>query len=303
VTPPGGIGGKLQEARQRGGISLREIADSTKISVRVLQAIERNDISRIPAGVFGRAYVRSFASAVALDPEATVAEFVAQFPIGSVTYGYPRAEQATAAPADISPRRTTPSRVSIGVLTRDSSTLLRLGAVGILPVAVAVYWGATRGAAHRPASQRAIAGAHASVMEGAFAGLTRGASAFQALPLVPHDDIPRGPVTSPTPTELPAVPAAQTDAPGAGNPFAVVIAVSSPSWVIARVDGKEIVNRLFQTGDQQAVEAQHDLVLTAGDGGAIVMTINGRLAKSIGPPGQTVTTRVSSTNFRNYLRR
>ena len=76
----GGFGGKLREARERRGISLRQIANATKISVGALEALERNDISRLPGGIFSRAFVRSYAVEVGLDPEATIQEFIAQFP-------------------------------------------------------------------------------------------------------------------------------------------------------------------------------------------------------------------------------
>src|SRR5216683_1117407 len=49
---------------------------------------ERNDISRVPGGIFSRAFVRSYAIEVGLDPEATIQEFVAQFPNDSVTAGH-----------------------------------------------------------------------------------------------------------------------------------------------------------------------------------------------------------------------
>ena len=74
------FGGKLREARERRGISLRQIANATKISVGVLEALERNDISRLPGGIFGRAFVRSYAVEVGLDPEQTIQDFIAQFP-------------------------------------------------------------------------------------------------------------------------------------------------------------------------------------------------------------------------------
>jgi hypothetical protein len=83
----------------------------------------------------------------------------------------------------------------------------------------------------------------------------------------------------------------------------VVVAANSPSWVIATVDGRKTINRLLQVGERETLEARRDLVLTAGDAGAIVMTLNGRLARSIGRPGQTVTTYVSRANFRDHLSR
>ncbi len=87
-----GFGGTLREARERRGVSLRQIANATKISVGVLEALERNDFSRLPGGIFSRAFVRSYAIEVGLDPEKTIQEFIAQFPTDSVTAGHPTSE-------------------------------------------------------------------------------------------------------------------------------------------------------------------------------------------------------------------
>ena len=75
------FGAKLREARKRRGVSLREIAELTKISVAALESLERNDPSRLPKGIFTRAIVRSYAEQVGLDPEATVREFVTRFDV------------------------------------------------------------------------------------------------------------------------------------------------------------------------------------------------------------------------------
>src|SRR5579864_4727189 len=91
---PGDIGSKLRAARERKGVSLRQIADRTKIAVAVLEALERNDISRLPGGIFSRAFVRSYAQEVGLDPETTIQDFIGQFPQDSVTAGHPRAGQS-----------------------------------------------------------------------------------------------------------------------------------------------------------------------------------------------------------------
>jgi cytoskeletal protein RodZ len=83
------FGTMMKRAREGRGISLRQIADVTKISVSALDALERNDISRLPGGIFSRAFVRSYAVEVGLDPEQTVRDFIAQFPHDSVTAGSP----------------------------------------------------------------------------------------------------------------------------------------------------------------------------------------------------------------------
>jgi cytoskeletal protein RodZ len=73
------FGGKLRQARERRGVSLRQVAESTRISAATLEALERNDISKLPGGIFSRAFVRSYAVEIGLDPEQTVREFLERF--------------------------------------------------------------------------------------------------------------------------------------------------------------------------------------------------------------------------------
>ena len=83
------FGARMRQVREQRGVSLREIADATKISVSALEALERNDISRLPGGIFSRGFVRSYAEQIGIDPEQTVREFLSQFPHDSVTVGSP----------------------------------------------------------------------------------------------------------------------------------------------------------------------------------------------------------------------
>jgi cytoskeletal protein RodZ len=87
--PDADFGARMKRAREAQGISLRQIADTTKLSVRALEALERGDISLLPGGIFSRAFVRAYASEIGMDPEQTVREFIARFPHDSVTIGSP----------------------------------------------------------------------------------------------------------------------------------------------------------------------------------------------------------------------
>jgi cytoskeletal protein RodZ len=89
------FGTSMRHLREERGVSLRQIADATKISVSALEALERNDISRLPGGIFSRAFVRAYAVEVGLDPEQTVRDFMVQFPHDSVTAGSPHAPKAS----------------------------------------------------------------------------------------------------------------------------------------------------------------------------------------------------------------
>ena len=79
------VGSRLRAAREAQQISLREIAAKTKISIEALEALEENDVARLPGGIFTRAFVRSYAAEVGLDPEETMGAFLAQGPLAKTS--------------------------------------------------------------------------------------------------------------------------------------------------------------------------------------------------------------------------
>jgi cytoskeleton protein RodZ len=66
------LGQQLKQSREEKNISLQEIAESTHISIRFLQAIENDAYDVLPGGVFNRAFVRKFARQVGFDEEQAV---------------------------------------------------------------------------------------------------------------------------------------------------------------------------------------------------------------------------------------
>src|SRR5215212_2083942 len=66
------FGEELRREREIRGISLKEIADATKISKRFLDALERNDHRTLPAPVFTRGFVREYSRYVGLNAEEMV---------------------------------------------------------------------------------------------------------------------------------------------------------------------------------------------------------------------------------------
>ena len=73
---------RLRRHRQRNGISLDDMAGDTRVKRELLEALERNDLSEWPRGLYARAWIRAYASAVGLDPIDTVDEFCRLFPQG-----------------------------------------------------------------------------------------------------------------------------------------------------------------------------------------------------------------------------
>src|SRR5262249_38497584 len=73
-------GRRLRRERERRQISLSSIAENSKIKVSLFEELERDDASHWPSGVFRRGFIRAYAEAVGLDPDATAREFLERFP-------------------------------------------------------------------------------------------------------------------------------------------------------------------------------------------------------------------------------
>lgn len=67
---------ELRHARERLGLSLRDVADRTKIRVAILDAIENNDTDRLPPPIFARGFVKAFAREVGLDPQTMAGRYL-----------------------------------------------------------------------------------------------------------------------------------------------------------------------------------------------------------------------------------
>ena len=260
----GDFGGKLREARERRGVTLRQIAGATKIAVRVLEALERNDISLLPGGIFSRAFVRSYAIEVGLDPEATIQDFIAAFPHDSVTAGHPRSNQIEDHEAIESDRRT-------------ATTFLRLGVISV-PIAAIVLYLATAGRHTTTARQTA-----------------------EPPPTAPVAAAPSPARNTGVPPSAPGADPAAAIAPPAEEHLTIGLSAKKPCWVSATVDGQKAIERLLQSGEQKTLEVRREMVLTAGDASAISLTLNGAEARPLGKSGEVVTTRVNLTNFKDYL--
>ena len=138
------FGQKLRAAREGRGLTLRQIADATKISMMSLEALERNDIARLPGGIFSRAFVRSYAIEVGLDPESTIEEFVAQIPTETSVISRPTPKMIE-------------DHVAVESDQRMASTFLRLILISVPVAAIVVYFAMFGRHAEAPAVAKAPA--------------------------------------------------------------------------------------------------------------------------------------------------
>jgi len=280
------FGTKLRAARERKGVSLRQIASKTKISIAVLEALERNDVARLPGGIFSRAFVRSYAMEVGLDPETTIQEFIAQFPHDSVTAGHP-----TSAPVE--------DFESLENDRRMATTVLWILAISIALAGAVIYFTMIN---RRLPAVSEVAPAAVSPTTGS---APEPAPAVEPSPTVVPSVTP--PSVTPPPVARPpaSAPAATPVQPADGVSDRLTIGLSArrPVWVSATVDGQQTISRLLQAGEKQTIDVKREMVITAGDAAALALTLNGANGRPLGKAAEVVTVRINLTNYKDYLAR
>jgi len=256
-------------------VSLAEIAAATKISPAALEALERNDVKRLPGGIFGRAIVRSYALTVGLDPEATVNEFLAEI----ARVDRERA-QTTRGPEITSDDRQFLERQRRAVRT------LRAVLIAAVIVAAAVaswfLWG-RRWVPDRSANPSNSVPPAAVVPPPPARG-------SEPAPVVPTPS-PGG--SSVTPAGPPASDLAA--------PLVVEFEVTAACWVRITADGGTAVDGLMQPGPRQRVQAVKSIRVSLGNAGAFEWSINGKRAKILGPAGTTRQVTVTPENLATFL--
>lgn len=259
------FGGKLRLARERRGISLRQIAASTKISVAVLEALERNDISKLPGGIFSRAFVRSYAIEVGLNPDDTVQEFLERF-------------QAEPAPSSEVPAAIPDEESSFESQQRMARVVFVLVLVSVPLIAVVLYF-----TLHTPRSARAPSPAAAE---------TSAAAPAQPVP-APAAPINPPPVATPPPA-----------APGvAASPRTIKLELhpTGDCWIKLTVDGQPVMSRLMHAGEKEVREVRESAVIDVGNAGTFAYSINGRPGKALGVEGQVRTARITRDTLAEYV--
>ncbi len=70
------LGEKLRQSREAQGISIREVADQTRISALYIECIENDDYRTLPGGIFNKGFVKSYAKFVGVDPQEALQDYV-----------------------------------------------------------------------------------------------------------------------------------------------------------------------------------------------------------------------------------
>jgi transcriptional regulator with XRE-family HTH domain len=145
MTDPRSFGAWLRRERERRSITLRLIADRTKIGVGLLEGLERGDVSRWPGGIYRRAFVRGYAETVGLDAELVLANFEKVFQED------PPAAEQRAAPIELAAepdemrlalavRPTGVSRSSLKTAGRDLAMIGGVALGGLVAGGIVWFW-------------------------------------------------------------------------------------------------------------------------------------------------------------------
>jgi cytoskeleton protein RodZ len=261
VSPPAGVGAALRRTRESRGISLHEIAAATKLSRAALEAIERDDVSRLPGGIFTRAFVRAYAKELGVDPEHTLHDFLAQFP--------DRQAEPHVAQPDV------PAEPAVA--SYDAARMIVPLGIVTVPVAFAILW-LTYGV--KPESQDA-----------------RDAPVAASRVETPPEVTPATPLSV---ADAPRY-ANDADAMSSSSDLTIIIDTDRTCWVAAVADGRPVVSRLLAAGERTVLRGAREVTLKVGDAGAVRLQVNGETGRRLGGPGQVVTARIDQTNFRRYL--
>jgi hypothetical protein len=252
AVPPRSFGEELRRERELRQITLREVAEATKISLRFLEALENNDFDVLPGGFFTRGFIKSYARHIGVNEEAMVNAYLME-----LNQQRGRTSAAAAAPAPAVAPVPTPA-------PRAAAASARAAGGGARSVTVA-------------ASLLAFFGLAFLLWNGV---RQLGQGAAQAPEPIPE------PVSEPVgaPASEPA-PAAVTHP----ESLLVGITVRERAWVRLLCDGREMVNRTLDPGSYRRFECRDEVSISASDPRAVEVEINGRPMALPGTPGQRVT--------------
>jgi transcriptional regulator with XRE-family HTH domain len=116
---------RLRAARERAGLTIEDVAASTKIRAASLEALERGDFSSLPGEFYTRAFLRSYAAHLGLSPQAILADYESEQP------------QAQAPPAEPAAQRPLRSLLSPLLAAATSTGVVIALVVALLALAVA----------------------------------------------------------------------------------------------------------------------------------------------------------------------
>ncbi|MGV3519697.1 helix-turn-helix domain-containing protein [Luteitalea sp.] len=259
------VGERLREARERQKVSLHAIAEKTNISVRFLDAIEKNQFDKLPGGIFTRGFIRSYAAQVGLEPDALVTQFLSDEP-GQ------RDDDIDEAPAKLAG-----DGPSLGTLV--------LAGLGVILLALALVfllkpdWLGLQAAAAPQATTPIEPVAAPSLSQGVPAAgpMAEAAPPAAMAPASLAETATSSPSSAATTDAVPGTPK---------SPLRLVVAPSGRCWVQVSADGQMRLAREVTPGERITVDAAERLQIVVGDAGSFAYELNERPGRPLGAAGR-----------------
>jgi cytoskeleton protein RodZ len=255
ILTMGAFGERLRREREMRGITLDEISESTKISRRHLESLEKEDFDALPGGIFNKGFVRAYARYLGIDEDQTVADYSAVNTDESVPADQFPLDVHVKPDPQLNPRR--------------SPVPLMLAVIALL-VVLAVVWARNK--------TRHAEG------PGNVAPATTGTSGESAA--TPAEGVPSGSGTAAADTTpYPATSAT----PVPEHTFVVVVKAKEPTWVSLTADGKKTWEGTLKADTQKSVRAGKRIVIYTGNAGGLELSYNGRPLGAIGSESEVRT--------------
>jgi cytoskeleton protein RodZ len=280
----GSFGENLRREREMRGISLDEIAGSTKISVRFLQAMENDDFANLPGGIFTRSFIRSYAKYLGLDDEQVMSEFQMMTQAKDVEL-----RPLMFASSSNSPRRERrpfllPVVLAVAMLAGGYSlfrythrheespvTTPGNGAVQAAPSPTTSSSAPPLGTASDPQGSPAPA---ASSQPSAPPSVSNSGTGSLQKPMAGASQALTG-----TPSAAPPGPAPESD-------MVLKVAATQRVWVSVDADGKTALQRTLSPQDTSIITAKDHFDLVTANAQALTLTLNGEMLKPLGRQGE-----------------
>ncbi|HEX9408926.1 MAG TPA: RodZ domain-containing protein [Methylomirabilota bacterium] len=270
------LGPYLRGLREAKGMSLDDIARSTRVGRRHLEALESDTFGELPAPVFVKGFIRAYCEFLDSSSEEALGLY-------RETTGEPAAPHGPLRPLLAPrPRRAGPLAISIILFVALGVSLfaLRLGLQSSRKDTSTVSTPA------KEEARKATASVSASSVgkPGADASGTPSAAPTPAAPGA------SAPAAALAPSSSPAAPSAS--APAAveakpGNHHLIVRAIE-PTWLRVQVDEGQVAEELLQTGAVREWNATRRFTLTVGNAGGVEIDLNGKRMPSLGAKGAVI---------------
>ncbi len=273
------IGADLKAARAAQSITLKQVSEDTRISLRHLQNLEEGRYGDLPGGMYNRAFLRTYCVYLGLDPT----HFLERY-------------EAESTPQSEKPVKNKPRSEPIPAQPRQVPQLL-IWTVMLLASIAGLYF--SRGWIAQVFSPYFPQPPVSRIPVPPPTPAPAPSQAKEAQPTEPTTPAVN-PANQPPATE-PA--AATTPVPAEPPPGTIRLSfeVVENCWMSLKGDGTNVYSDTLKPGDTPFFDAKEQFEMVLGNAGGIKLKINGRPAKPLGAPGAVVKVLINSANIPELL--